>query len=398
MDSKYNKENISRLIISKLKDIITPEENKILETWVNMSEENKKFFSDICNNSYIHDKVNIISRFNTKKDWNLVSIKLRNKKNHMLLNIARYAAILIIAIGSIGLIRYIVNDIESINKNIANDISDIHPGTYKATLILPGGKTIELEERKDSCININTGSVLINRQNIISYNNSLSSLRTPPKIEWHTMRIPRGGEYMLKLSDGTKVWLNSETEIKYPTIFSGKERKIFISGEAYLEVKKNAEKPFIVSTKDMKIKVLGTSFNVMAYKDETSSRTTLVEGLVEVSTTSADNKNMKLLPGNQALITKGKIDIKKVNTKLFISWRNSRFAFDNEPIESVVKKLSRWYDVEFFFISEDIKNKHFTGSIPKYEDISQILKMLELTTNVKFRICKRVVIIEKGNK
>ena len=392
MDLKFDKEKIVRLIISQLKNTITPEESIFLEEWVEYNDENKNLYNELCNESKVTEKLKIINNFNPQKDWLLIRGKLKNKKRKLIWSIIKYAALIIIIFANIAIIQYIINDIRSTDIKLVKN--EIHPGSYKATLILPGGKEIELKEQKDSCITINNGPTLIN--NIISYNNNISPTNKNSKPEWHIIKIPRGGEYILKLCDSTKVWLNSETEIKYPSVFTGNERQIFLSGEAYFEVYKNAKKPFIVHTQNMDIRVLGTSFNVMAYRNEHLLRTTLVKGLVEVSAKNGSGEKIELLPGYQALIENGKIDVRKVNTKLFTSWKDSRFAFDNEPIESVLTKLSRWYDVEFFFMNEETKNKHFTGSIPKYENISNILNMLELTTNIKFKMKNKTIIIEKS--
>ena len=181
--------------------------------------------------------------------------------------------------------------------------------------------------------------------------------------------------------------------MKYPIHFSGKERRIILKGEAYLQVARNESQPFIVESGDMSIHVLGTSFNISNYTEDGKSLTTLIAGKIRIVMPD-ETKNITLQPGEQAIVEKGEISVKKVNTKLYSLWMKERFAFEKESIEQVIRKLSRWYNVSFTFADSKIKEKRFTGSIPKYSDISQVLKIIEMTTNIHFIIKDDMITIQ----
>jgi ferric-dicitrate binding protein FerR (iron transport regulator) len=179
------------------------------------------------------------------------------------------------------------------------------------------------------------------------------------------------------LADGTKVWLNAASSLYYPTAFTGRERRVEFHGEAYFEVAKNAAQPFIVTTNKSEIKVLGTHFNINAYENEQAVKTTLLEGAVQVST---DTKTAVLKPGEQAIVS-GKdpaIHVMQTDTDAAIAWKNGWFLFDKADIETIMKQLERWYDVEVMYAGE-ISKDHYTGQVPRNAKLSEVLKMLELS-------------------
>lgn len=266
----------------------------------------------------------------------------------------------------------------------------IEPGTTQAVLITEKGQQLSLQGLKDTCLNITGNEVLkINGDGNLKY--SLSELSSLP--EWHTLRIPRGGEYKIELDDGTEIWLNSASELKYPIHFVGNERRVRLTGEAYFQVARNESVPFIVETRDMDVKVLGTSFNISVYGDEESCHATLIEGEVEVND-KVNGQKVVLIPGKQALLQGDKMIVREVNTKLYSMWRRDRFTFASEDMEGVIRKLSRWYNVDFFFENSLMRQKRFTGSLPKYTDISQVLRMIEMTTDIRFQVKENTIIIQ----
>ena len=269
-------------------------------------------------------------------------------------------------------------------------IARIEQGGMRAVLITETGQQVVLQGLKDPCLNI-TGTETLNIREDGSLKYSLSALSS--MSEWHTLRIPKGGEYKIVLDDGTEIWLNSASELKYPAHFVGNERRVQLTGEAYFQVARNEAAPFIVETRDMDVKVLGTSFNVSVYEDEESCHATLVEGRVEVND-KVNGEKVVLTPGKQALLRGGEMTVREVNTKLYTLWRLDRFTFASEDMEGVIRKLSRWYNVDFFFANSSMKQKRFTGSLPKYADISQVLKMIEMTTDIKFEIKEHTIMIQ----
>ena len=194
--------------------------------------------------------------------------------------------------------------------------------------------------------------------------------------------VPKGGEFELVLDDGTHVWMNSETELIFPRTFTGNERRVeLVSGEAYFDVSKDKARPFIVHNKNLDLTVLGTRFNIQSYADEQEIVTTLVEGAVRLSSNKA-----VLRPGEQAVYDKttGTTQIETVDTELFTAWRHGRLVFKSARLESVLKQLSRWYDVTFVYEEEEVKDWVFSGNMKKYENGNVILGILKATGKVNF--------------
>ena len=220
------------------------------------------------------------------------------------------------------------------------------PGTNKAVLTLAGGSIVSL----DSAVNIRlkeADGTLINKQTgklVYSENNSDNA-----KIFFNVLSTPRGGDYQLVLADGTKVWLNAASSLKFPTRFEGKERTVYLHGEAYFEVAKNKQMPFhVVLDNDMTVEVLGTHFNIMGYSDEEEIKTTLIEGTVKVTTTA---KTVLLTPSTQAVISKADKTMEVGNTDVVkeLAWKNGTIEFDGDDLQYMMRQIGRWYDVDIQF-------------------------------------------------
>jgi ferric-dicitrate binding protein FerR (iron transport regulator) len=213
----------------------------------------------------------------------------------------------------------------------------------------------------------------------IVYNNNTSETKS---VAWNTLSIPAGGYYNVILSDGTVVWLNAKSSLKYPTEFTGKERIVELNGEGYFEVAHRNNQPFKVITEHQTVEVLGTHFNINAYHDEQSTTTTLLEGSVKVI---ASGTQKILSPNQQAKLMSGSINITQYNAENAIDWVNNDFIFDNEDLSSIMRKISRWYNVEVSYPSH-LANLEFTGSISRSKNITQVLKIMELTGMVNFKV------------
>lgn len=260
----------------------------------------------------------------------------------------------------------------------------------KAVLITSSGEEIALESGQN--INIQDQDTDISSSgNLLKYN---SKGLTEQKITYNTLIVPRGGEFSLVLSDGSKVWLNSESSLKYPVAFYGKSRQVILTGEAYFDVTKDPSKPFIVNTQNQKISVLGTAFNVTSYPSEGQIITTLVEGKVNVNDLAGNNET--LVPGQQTVLNKrtGSLVKKEVDVNDFISWKKGIYIFENQSLEKILNTLSRWYDMEVHFEDPQLKTKQFTGEIKRYENINQFLEMIETTGTVKFEINEKTVTVK----
>jgi len=217
---------------------------------------------------------------------------------------------------------------------------------------------------------------------------------------YNQILIGRGEEYHLVLSDGTRVWLNSETKLKYPTQFASNIREVELEGEAYFEVTKNPKAPFIVKTGQMDVKVLGTSFNISAYEDEETVQATLVEGKVKVTPHYGESSNIILSPNDQAVFTKSnnEITVREVDASMYSSWKEGVFAFDEEPLDEIMRKLARWYDIKVFFQDSEARKSQFSGKLPRFEDCKVLFEMMEKTTTVQFTIKDNQHVIVRTQK
>ena len=282
----------------------------------------------------------------------------------------------------------LINDSSSTPKTIHNNIAI---GTDKAILTLEDGTIIPLEKGKKYVAN----SVSSNGEEII-YNTTAT---TNPEIAYNYLTIPRGGQYHVKLSDGTNVWLNSESKLKYPVNFTlGRTREVeLVYGEAYFEVSPSTEHSgakFKIHSGAQEVEVLGTEFNIKAYQDENFIYTTLVEGKVSV-----DNVNMQtqiLKPSEQAVFNSANFDIiiSEVDVNSEIAWRKGLFSFKDKSLKDIMKVLSRWYDVEVVFVNKDLEGVHFKGVLSKNQNIEEILKLIKNTNFINtYDIDNKTIII-----
>ncbi len=266
----------------------------------------------------------------------------------------------------------------------------IIPGSSKAILTLANGKTIDLQTHKDGVLSKSDDIEIQKNGNLLAYS-SASSQGASSQPDSNILTVPRGGIFRTVLSDGTKVWMNSASSLRYPVSFSGKVREVVLSGEAYFEVAKNKSKPFRVMVNGVEIKVLGTHFNVRGYEEDQEVSTTLLEGSVQLHTPV---KSSLLVPGERGVFRQNNADltISKVNTEDEVAWKEGYFVFDNLSLSHIMQNISRWYDVDVVFQGK-VKDAKFGGTISRQRDIAVILKGLETTGSVRFKIEGRRVIV-----
>ena len=382
---------IHELLLAYLQDDISEEEMIRLQGWLDENERHRKLLDELRDKEVLRQEIGAYASFDTSRRWIQLKEEMDKtpRKRRLLLRVWKSVAAVFVAAVAGGLLYWQITDsARPVEEQVL--VAQIRPGETQAVLITGKGQQLLLQGLKDTCLDITGNETLkISKDGSLEY--SLSALSRMP--EWHTLRIPKGGEYKIVLDDGTEIWLNSASELKYPAHFVGNERRVCLVGEAYFQVARNEAAPFIVETRDMDVKVLGTSFNVSAYEDEENSHATLVEGRVEVDD-KINGEKVTLTPGEQALLQGKEMVVREVNTKLYSMWRLDRFTFASEDMEGVIRKLSRWYNVNFFFSNSSMKQKRFTGSLPKYSDISQVLKMIEMTTDIKFQVKGNTIIIQ----
>lgn len=312
------------------------------------------------------------------------------KKQHRLFssfNIAAAAAILVVALVSIwGYLDH---------KNTATPqiaASDIKPGKNKAVLTLADGRKISLTDTGNDTVANEAGLLITkNTQGQLVYQ-VVGNTSNQKTLQYNTIEAPIGGKWQVILPDGSKVFLNALSSLKYPLGFSEKERKVELKGEAYFEVFHNEKSPFMVSAKGQTVEVLGTHFNISAYADDKLVKTTLLTGSVKIA---AGNNALILKPGEQSQVRLGHISlVENVDLEDVVAWKNGYFKF-NENLESIMAKVSRWYDVDISYEIQPDPGFRYKGEISRDRNLSELLNMLEFTGNVHFKIEGRRVIIKK---
>ena len=268
--------------------------------------------------------------------------------------------------------------------------NDVAPGKNAAVLTLAGGQKIVLDSTSVGAISRQGNTTIHNTNGQLVYNELHEK---PTELLYNTLTTGRGNQYQLILPDGSKVWLNAASSITYPTTFSGAERKVAITGEAYFEIARDETHPFIVQRKEMSIQVLGTHFNVNAYDDEDALKTTLLKGSVKVTKGS---ESSILRPGQQAILSRGNAPIKVADhpdIDEVMAWKNGTFRFNDATIESIMREMARWYDVEVIYNTR--VSQHFIADVPRDVPVSELLKLLELTDQVHFKIeGKKITVIQ----
>lgn len=270
---------------------------------------------------------------------------------------------------------------------------NITPGGVKAVLRYEDGETIDLTSSTASRIVASDGSVLVNDSlKGLRYDRSKSGDR---RMKYHTLTVPVGGEYHFTMADGTRIWVNSSSEVRFPDHFSGEKREIYIEGEVYLEVARDEEHPFIVHTGENQVQVLGTKFNLTAYPEEPKVVTTLVEGSVVFKNISS---GVRLKPGEQSTLDKetNKLEKQKVDVSVYTSWVTGTFEYERMPLSDISRQLSRWYDVQFVFEAQEFRNHPFTGIVKRDQSLEDVLSIIGKTTNIRFEISERTIIIKRA--
>ncbi len=274
-------------------------------------------------------------------------------------------------------------------KMTAEKPATIVPGGNRAILTVSDGSTIVLDNIQNGLLAQQEGTN-IKKQGASLVYNTTASVHTE-KVVFNTLSTPRGGQYQLILPDGSKVWLNAASSLHYPIAFTGSMREVELTGEAYFEIAKNKEQPFRVNVGGMKVEVLGTHFNINAYKDEDGIRTSLLEGKVKVI---KDELADVLQPGQQAIFAAAYEKFKKINVDMddVVAWKNGLFQFDGDDITSIMRQINRWYNVEVAY-PDKIPVRRFEGKISRSAPLSDVLKILELS-GVKFKVEENKIMVQ----
>ena len=383
---------LARIIAASLRGKANDEEQRTLREWLSVSTRNEKIYDGFKDGKRLEQKIVESRQINWEKDYQqFITKRQRTRKNRRIKTIIRYAAILTLPLVAAGIFLLQKNDRQAIVS-----ISEvIKPGEHKAVLITGGGERITLSDSTLSPIQEQNGMIVNVMNNKVFYTLPEDSLCTQESPIFNTLQIPRGGEYFLTLADGTEVWLNAETEIRYPVQFTGNKRVVYLDGEAYFTVAPDKKKPFTVVSTHASVSVLGTQFNFRAYPDEQDVQTTLVSGSV-IMQSEKYKQQIKLVPGEQGVLEKRSANLTKqeVNTYLYTAWKDGRFAFRDARLEDLFNILARWYDLSIFYQSPEAKDIRFTGDLNKTDDFKSILKIIEQNERVTFTVNQHTVFIQ----
>ena len=397
MDELHSYLDIAELAAKFLKGEITREESIRLDAWMANSDRNKALWKNLTSREYLERQLDHWEDQDPEAAWKELLPAIRSaasadapsidsaftQRHAAIRRYVRYAvaALVIILAGSTGYVVY--RDRRKTAAPAQTPVAaiapplHIPPGSRTAQLVLSNGKVIGLGAVGTQKIHEAGGTSVVKDRDVLKYVGAGTNLGDDAR--YNMVMTPRGGEYQLVLSDGTKVWLNAASSIRYPVCFSGKDRRVVeVVGEAYLEVAKDAAHPFIVTTRQSNITVLGTSFDIKAYPDEPADKTSLVEGLVKVG-------DVLLRPGAQVVVDCGRgMTVGTANLEEVLAWKNGLFVFQSECLESMTRKLSRWYNVDIVFNDNTLKNIRFTGRLKRYDDMTVLLDMISSTSRVTF--------------
>lgn len=384
MQSYNSRKDLLRIIQKDLDGKSTPKERAFLELYYGFFEKKE----DLLEKLSVEEKlslqetmeVNILNNINQKKK---APIKIIYRGFYR--KLAAASVFLALGFGAHLYFKAYKNTKEEV-KISYNQKKEMF--TDKATLTLADGRRVSLDDVSKGQIAEESGIVIEKLfDGSITYSikdQKAGSRENNEVLSYNTITTPNGSLYKINLPDGTQVWLNAESALKYPISFVGNTRVVELTGEAYFEVAKNKQQPFIVKAKGSEVRVLGTHFNISAYKNDETIKTTLTEGSVLIS---KSNLQKMLRPGQQSLINdaSNNIEIKEVDVEEALAWKNGYFIFNNEDIKTVMKTISRWYNIDVVYEGE-IKNEVFIGTVSRFDSIEKLLKTIELTGGVKFKV------------
>ena len=388
IDMDYKNE-IGHLLQKYFSGTIMPDEQRLLDSWMKEKEEHKQLFDRLRKDTRFAEEYGIFREVDTTRAWETFRVKNGLRRQRRMTTWIKYAAVIALPLLIAGVWLLFPRGGER-SIPVAQNTKIVKREESPVLEVVGGGKVI-LEKEKGKMIEAGRGVDVQQSSGMLVYSDSVVS----EYVDTNVLRIPKGGEFKLQLADGTRVYLNSATDLRYPVAFTGPERRVYLKGEAYFEVAKDVEHPFIVVTDDVQVRVYGTSFNVNTLGAD-GVRTVLVEGKVGIRGQDLDREYV-LKPNELAFYDRNSRDMKieTVDPDLYTLWRKGIFVFERETLENIMNTLSLWYDMEVFFQSESAKQLHFSGHMKRYEQIEDILHAITDATGVVFTINDRTVCVSR---
>ena len=378
-------QRIIQLISGYISGSLSDDESVELKNWANQSAANTLLFEELTNTDY---RSEMLKQWKTEEtEESLLRLKSRLTKRRRIW--WPYAAAATVAC-LLGITYYQLQvDKLPVQQNI---VQEIRPGSDRATLTLASGEKIDLANAAKGRL-AQQANVLIQKTadgRLLYSDEDRTAKSTQATLAYNTVSTPMGGQFQLQLPDGTKVWLNAASSLKYPASFNGLgDRQVELNGEAYFEVAHDKTHPFIVKTTDQTIKVLGTHFNVNSYADEHKTTTTLEQGKIQVS---HGNKTKIVRPGERAVTANEALVIEEANLETALAWKNGELLFKNADIQTIMRQVGRWYNVTVKYEGA-IPKRTFTGGMPRNADLSALLKVLALN-DIHFEVNGRVITVK----
>lgn len=384
MEQEEKNFRITELMAKSMTGVLTEEERQELVLWIAESGHHRDLCEKWTDSELIEEKSAAYRRLEFIPAWEQFRIirkqTLIRRRRQLTLRFARYAALFLLPL---ALAVLLLMDRKGGEADVTLTRTAIKAGQSQAILTLSSGERRMLNVGELRIEDL--GATMCTDSGKISYAEQKTGVGGGGE-GYHTLEVPRGGEYFVVLGDGTNVWLNSDTRLKFPVVFGDSIRRVYLEGEAFFRVSPDRAHPFVVETRRAMIKVVGTSFNVCSYDGEEDMLTTLEEGVVEVQAVASD-KALRMAPGEQVRLTQtGRMEKYDVDLSLFTSWKSGRLVFKDMRLEDLLHNLSRWYDVDIYFRKEALKRIVFTGDIKKYEDLNEVLEMIELTSEARFMV------------
>lgn len=379
-----------KLIYKKIEGRINTEENRLFEEWY-QDRKHQQYFNKIRTYYELQHEPSI-EKEETETAWKKlkerIQTDIRSRKHRIWKTCSAAASIILL----LALYQILMN--LSTNEHKTDGKAEIIPGRHNAILELADGSSLNLNRLTQENKTRIEQNVHID-SNRLSYRHRSKDNRR--KLEFNKISVPRGGEFQLILSDSTKVWLNSDSRLRFPIAFGSDKREIYLEGEAYFEVSKDSLRPFIIYTETQKVTVLGTSFGITSYPRENYETTTLTEGSLKVEFPQHDNKEYMLTPGLQIRYDRNAKEItrKQVSTDEFTAWKDGKYVFKKKRLEDMLNTLGRWYDFQVFYQNDECKEILFSGEIQRFANFNSILNLLRKSSDADFTVTGNTVQVRK---
>ncbi|MEY8685388.1 FecR family protein [Bacteroides sp. AN502(2024)] len=391
-------ENIKRIAVligRELTGQLTEYEHGMLDEWRRQSDKNEQLYQRLTDKERLAREYRLMKSVGIERP--LADMKGRIARLAVRPERTKYIFRLWAGVAAIALLILVwkvngwIHHSASVEEEELLQAVEIRPGQTQATLILSTGENLTLDS--DTLITSQKKALSSVQAQAVS----ASTVGEVEKVKANILITPRGGEFKIVLEDGTEVWLNAESRLTYPETFGSEERRVSVQGEAYFKVHKDAEKPFYIETDGQLIRVYGTEFNVRSYEEDEAVCTTLVEGSISIRPVGTGQGELILAPNHQSLFNKkdATASLRTVNPEVFVSWKNGMFVFEEQNLEQIMCTLSRWYNFTYTFKDESLKATVFMGSIPRYAEFDDVIRILEKSGGIKLEMKGPNIILSK---